>query len=87
MNIRKFIWEVKHCRHVKLTISLSSVSWLSRKCGILDIKQPYKPPRPITGTALFIIIFVVLFGTVTFFTCWWGRCIGGQTSCAFSIDC
>jgi hypothetical protein len=26
MNIRKFIWEVKHCRHVKLTISLSSVS-------------------------------------------------------------
>jgi hypothetical protein len=28
------------------------VSRLSRQCGILNISQPYRPPRPLTGVAL-----------------------------------
>jgi hypothetical protein len=30
------------------------VSRLSRQCEILNISQPYRPPRPVTGTALLL---------------------------------
>jgi hypothetical protein len=34
------------------SISQLTVSRLSRQCGIPNISQPYRPPRPVTGMAL-----------------------------------
>jgi hypothetical protein len=50
-------------RNIKIIMFLGSEVWrvhradnldLSGQCGILNISQPYKPPRPVMGIALLV---------------------------------
>jgi hypothetical protein len=54
---QKIFRRVKQAQRIRLATYLPSVSQLSRKCGILDISQPHRPPWPVTGITLLFTFY------------------------------
>jgi hypothetical protein len=51
---------VLHGRCLRPTASAPYMGRLSAQCGILNISQPYRPPRPVTGIAVTSVYAIIL---------------------------
>jgi hypothetical protein len=59
-NRKKSFCGVESGWRIGLITSPPSMSLLSRQCGILSISQSYRPPQPVKGIALLILLYYFL---------------------------
>jgi hypothetical protein len=75
-----FLWGTNWTVSQVASISQLTVSQLSRQCVILNISQPYRPPRPVTGIASYLLSINIILTHPVFCKTFlkWGSAYTGQ---------